>query len=65
MAATEAKLPVAPGPARSALRWSADNLLAVACEHSVIIIVRAPLRTARTLSAAHPSNAHACAAPLR
>jgi hypothetical protein len=53
MMATEAKLPVAPGPARSALRWSADNLLAVACEHSVIIIVRAPL--------AHRS--HASAAP--
>ena len=43
MAAThdEALLPVTPVPvAGGALAWSDDNLLAVACEHSVAIVVR-------------------------
>ena len=41
MASEEAPLPVTPvGASGGALAWSADNLLAVACEHSVAIVVR-------------------------
>lgn len=44
-AAPEAVLVVPLVPGRDAVRWSDDNILAVACEHTVLILVRSPLRS--------------------
>ena len=53
--AAEAALVVPLAPGRDAVRWSDDNLLAVACDHTVLILVRFPHLLARR----SPSPSHA------